>query len=90
MHSKFFHFPSTLIRSGTNETQVFDEQSPSGNDYLAEVRKKIHAFVTTVQKNKILKCDEKVENKKNSLLCEWMEYLKSITHEFKRILIFLI
>lgn len=23
--------------SGTSETQVFDESSPSGNDYLAEV-----------------------------------------------------
>lgn len=27
--------------SGASETQVFKEQSPSGNDYLAEVNKKI-------------------------------------------------
>lgn len=25
------------VGSGTSETKVFDEQSPSGNDYLAEV-----------------------------------------------------
>lgn len=25
--------------AGTSETKVFDEQSPSGNDYLAEVKK---------------------------------------------------
>ena len=42
--SKFFHFAATLLCSGTSETQVFDEQSPSGKDYLAEVRKKIHVF----------------------------------------------
>lgn len=26
-----------LIDSGSSETRVFDEQSPSGSDYLAEV-----------------------------------------------------
>lgn len=29
--------PIPFIFSGASETQVFDEQSPSGNDYLAEV-----------------------------------------------------
>ncbi|CAM8901587.1 unnamed protein product [Rhodiola kirilowii] len=29
--------PSSYYSSGTSETQVFDERSPSGNDYLAEV-----------------------------------------------------
>lgn len=26
--------------AGTSETKVFDEQSPPGNDYLAQVKKK--------------------------------------------------
>jgi len=35
---KVFHFLSTYLCPGTSETQVFDEQSPSGKDYLAEVK----------------------------------------------------
>lgn len=32
-------FPFLFISSsGSSETQVFDERSPSGNDYLAEVK----------------------------------------------------
>lgn len=30
--------PNCFYVSGTSETQVFDEQSPSGSDYLAEVK----------------------------------------------------
>lgn len=42
LHFPFFpHHPSPplFILSGSSETQIFDEQSPPGNDYLAEVNK---------------------------------------------------
>lgn len=43
LHIKYvFHFFSTALCAGTSETQVFDEQSPSGNDYLAEVKRNVY------------------------------------------------
>ena len=37
----FFTLFILFICSGSSETKVFDENSPSGNDYLAEVDKLI-------------------------------------------------
>ncbi|XLS61649.1 hypothetical protein HN51_015877 [Arachis hypogaea] len=34
---KVFVSATAVVYYGTSETQVFDEQSPSGNDYLAEM-----------------------------------------------------
>jgi hypothetical protein len=48
---KAFHFLCTSLCPGTSETQVFDEQSPSGKDYLAEVK---GIFPLLLQNYKIL------------------------------------
>ncbi|KAK6143428.1 hypothetical protein DH2020_023776 [Rehmannia glutinosa] len=40
-----------MINSGTSETRVFDEQSPSGNDYLAEVCREWEAAALRVDKD---------------------------------------
>jgi hypothetical protein len=44
LFSQFFSI--LFIFSGSSETQVFDEQSPSGNDYLAEVDKLLLISIT--------------------------------------------
>ena len=51
--SIFFSFYLYIFKlSGTSETRVFDEKSPSGNDYLAEVyiRKQVNVFLIPIQK----------------------------------------
>lgn len=40
-----------MIESGTSETRVFDERSPSGNDYLAEVCREWEATALKVNKD---------------------------------------
>lgn len=39
-----FSFSFTSLFLGTSETQVFDEQSPSGKDYLAEVKGNCYCY----------------------------------------------